>query len=76
MQLFQVVSLLQFAIGAVIIRLLNLHLPFPRTLPEVFNSLRWHYPDVDPKRIEANKRAWTAVGVIVIITMIVFYQFR
>jgi hypothetical protein len=59
-----ITCLVFFVIGYAVIRVLNLHLPFPKNITEFYLFSFWKYPpEVDKKRIRYNKIAWFLVVV-------------
>jgi hypothetical protein len=71
--LIQAIALIEIALALVIVRLLDLHLPFPKNASELAERLRGNYPGIDPKRVSANKWAWRAVVITIGITMILVF---
>jgi hypothetical protein len=74
-QIIEWIGLVGFISTYIVIRLLGLHLPFPKTLGDFISSLFWIYPGVDRARVAANQRAWMiGISLFGIVGMIVFYQ--
>jgi hypothetical protein len=62
------------AIGYLIIRALNLHLPLPRTFSDLILFSFWNYPsNIERSRVGANKIAWFCVWLIA--ALMVFVAF-
>jgi hypothetical protein len=57
-------------VGGIVIRLLNLHMPRPRSAAECLKYMFWHPVNADKKRVRVNKTAWAVVASLAYAAMI------
>jgi hypothetical protein len=58
-----------FAVGGILIRLLNLNLPPPQSVKELILQTFWIYPNVDRRKLLQNRIAWFLVVFVSYLTI-------